>query len=111
MSKKTLGRKTTNWRKLADSEVLDEEVPSEWNKKKARKTYIPDDSFVPIIEPISDIKSLLELYGDDGKSRWPSTDAAAEAHALDFTWDENMPFSREDYRDFCNAVNERKKKK
>ena len=41
MTKKTLGRKTTKWRKLADSEVLDEEVPSEWNKKRHEKhTYL-----------------------------------------------------------------------
>ena len=95
MTKKTPGRKTTKWRKLADSEVLEEgtEVQSEWKGEKPPKTYIPDNSFVPIIKPITDIESLLELYADDGKSRWLAAAAAAEAHALDSTWDENMPFS------------------
>ena len=59
--------------KLADSELTDKEteVQSNWNRKKPPKTYIPDDSFVSITEPITDIKSLLELYGDGGNCGGP----------------------------------------
>ena len=70
--------------------------------KRIQKKYRPDDSFVPITEPITDIKSLLELYGDVGKSR---------AHVLDSTWDENMPFSYGNYCEFCNVVEERENRK
>ena len=102
MTQKTLGRKTIRWMKLAESELTDEErkVQSPWTRKKKEKKAIPDDwddSVVPITEPITDIKSLLEPYGDVGKSR-----ARIDA---------NMHYDYEDYRKFRNVVKEKKKRK
>ena len=53
------------------------------DENKATKKYIPDNRFVPITESITNINSLLELYGDVEK---------LQAHRLDSTWDKNIPF-------------------
>ena len=92
---------------LAGSKVLDKktEDQSQWNNKKPPKTCIVNNIIVPIIEPITDIKSLLKIYGVGQKLRWSAAVATVKYHDLDSPDDKYHA-----YRSAVKGISDRKRR-